>query len=633
MPRRKNTKRSPGLSKNVKIQLYSTRHTIWDSIEDELGLRLAIDTYLQDPRVAREAPEIAFDDQFHVTWEPGLSDGPTSARFAVVDYNNDADTLIPPAIWQEEDNAFVDTKGRKLDRKNAKNPQFHQVNLWAVAQRALDYFENSHGLGRTIRWGFEGNRLLLVPHAGYGQNAYYDRQSKSLQFYYFDSWQSNKRSRIFTCLSTDIINHEFGHAILDGIRPLLHESLLLETAAFHEFTGDLSAILLSLRNNGFRGYIASKTQGDLSKPSYLSNLAEQFGEAVTNKAYLRSGRNKRKMSSVAGSDSHHRISEVLTGTVFDIIVALSKQYQLRERKSDGKKHTAPAALGFMMRRVPMLFVQPLDLLPPMDVTFSDYAHAILRWDEIANPFDEHGYRQIVIDAFKKRGILSAKEAQKLSEHGARTDAPRWTVPPSIEEVAISKDSAYRFVDDNREELFIPANVDVVIHDVCIAKKMNNRGTRLPEQIIVQYVWRQDVRLTGPRFDNLDGRNAELICGGTLVFDRLGNLLSWFRKSGSDFVSRQPRAGAKRTREEATRAKTRVSRFLDTVASRLGSGKLHLSHAGEHGMIAARVAPFLMVDDGHTVKFALAPHFHLHHEDEEYGDGSDDMGGREWEISS
>ena len=68
-----------------------------------------------------------------------------------------------------------------------------------------------------IPWAFEGNRLIVVPHAGYGQNAYYDRQSKSLQFYYFDK----DGKTVYTCLSTDIVRHEFGHAVLDGVRPLL----------------------------------------------------------------------------------------------------------------------------------------------------------------------------------------------------------------------------------------------------------------------------------------------------------------------------------------------------------------------------------------------------------------------------
>ena len=135
------------------------------------------------------------------------------------------------------------------------------MNVWAIVQRALDFFESGFALGRRIPWGFEGNRLIVVPHAGPGENAYYDRHSKSLQFYYFDRGDE----RIYTCLSTDIINHEFGHALLDGIRPLYIEAVSPETAAFHEFIGDLTAILIALRNTRFRQQLIADTRGDLGR--------------------------------------------------------------------------------------------------------------------------------------------------------------------------------------------------------------------------------------------------------------------------------------------------------------------------------------------------------------------------------
>ncbi len=126
-------------------------------------------------------------------------------------------------------------------------PQFRQVSIWAILQNTLNHFEGGYGLGRPILWGFEGNRLIVVPQAGYGENAYYDRQSKSLQFYYFDDEDGG---RIYTCLSSDIVNHEFGHALLDGIRPYYLEAVSPQTAAFHEFLGDLTAILMAFRKTG-----------------------------------------------------------------------------------------------------------------------------------------------------------------------------------------------------------------------------------------------------------------------------------------------------------------------------------------------------------------------------------------------
>lgn len=67
---------------------------------------LPFTTYVQDPFVAREKPEFAFDEAF-VDWEPGLADGPTSARFAIVDYDTDKDVLTPPAEWDEAQQKFV----------------------------------------------------------------------------------------------------------------------------------------------------------------------------------------------------------------------------------------------------------------------------------------------------------------------------------------------------------------------------------------------------------------------------------------------------------------------------------------------------------------------------------------------
>ena len=211
------------------------------------------------------------------------------------DYDGHTETLAPPARWDPRRNAFFDPDGKPLDPSNTKAVQFRQVNAWAIVQRALEFFEDSNALGRPVPWAFEGNRLIVVPHAGPAQNAYYDRRSKSLQFYYFD----NGDDRVYTALSTDIVHHEFGHAVLDGIRPYYIESISPETAAFHEFTGDLTAILLALRNNAFRERLIAETKGDLAKESTVSKVAEEFGHFAKEKPYRRSARSPLRMKDVA----------------------------------------------------------------------------------------------------------------------------------------------------------------------------------------------------------------------------------------------------------------------------------------------------------------------------------------------
>ena len=239
---------------------------------------------------------------------------------------------------------------------------------------------------------------------GYGKNAFYGRKSKSLQFYYFD----RGGERIYTCLSADIINHEFGHAVLDGIRPLFFESSLVETGAFHEFVGDFSAILIILRNNHFRRRLAESTGGDLSAADHLANIAEQFGHAVDGNPYLRTAQNERKMSDVAGHRGPHLVSEALTSTMFAILMGLSN-LAVRKGKSAAK------ALWFAMSHMQRIAVQPLELLPPVDATFEDYARAVVRAERLANPLDPYGFRDVILEAFEAREILDAAAVKELRE--------------------------------------------------------------------------------------------------------------------------------------------------------------------------------------------------------------------------
>ena len=73
--------------------LYAARRFIGSSLERTLKIRIPFDVYFQDPLVAAENPKLAFDEDCFVPWEPGLGDGPTSARFAVVDYDGHTETL------------------------------------------------------------------------------------------------------------------------------------------------------------------------------------------------------------------------------------------------------------------------------------------------------------------------------------------------------------------------------------------------------------------------------------------------------------------------------------------------------------------------------------------------------------
>jgi hypothetical protein len=600
------------LNAGDRLELYAVRHALGTGLEAKLGLRIPIDIYFQDPLVAASNPDLAFDENCLISWEPGFGDGPTSARFAVVDYDGHTESLAPPARWDGTDNTFRDPDGAVLDRTKADTAQFHSVNVWAVVQRALDFYEGGFGLGRRIPWAFDGNRLIVVPHAGLGENAYYDRESHSLQFYYFD----RVGERIYTCLSTDITNHEFGHAVLDGIRPNYIESVHPETAAFHEFIGDLTAILISLRNTPFRHQLIAETNADLTKDSTLSRVAEQFGTHVQDKPYLRSARSQLKASQVANDQRPHYTSQVLTGAMFDLIIRLSQHY-MRTRK-----RSVAEAFWNTIQRMQSMAIQPLDLLPPVDVTFRDYAMAVLRTDEIASPVDPDGYRGMMLDAFIDREILAAEDRSEFSVPRHVFDRLDLDVFHDVNRIASSPMDAYRFLDDNRRKLFIPASADVTIADISTAQKLTRQARRLPRQILLQYVWREDVLLEGARFGEFGGASTTMLCGATLALDQNGEMLSWARKPGSQLTG----GGTAAAKEQAVGV-ARRSAFLDALARQIKAGRIGSAMGSEKGLLPKSVTPLTQrIVDG-TVRFELSPHLGVH------DDQDDAQGGRSWQISS
>ena len=604
------------LSPSERTALYGARRFIDSGLEETFRLRIPFDIYFQDPLVAAANPKLAFDENCPVPWEPGLADGPTSARFAVVDYDGHLETLTPPARWDPDASAFVDPQGTRLDRHNTGVPQFHQVNVWAIVQRALDFFESGFGLGRAISWGFEGSRLIVVPHAGPGENAYYDRESKSLQFYYFD----RGGERIYTCLSTDIVNHEFGHAILDGIRPHYIEAVMPETAAFHEFVGDLTAVLLIFRNNEFRRQLIAETGGDLTRDSTLSGIAEQFGEHAENKPYLRSALNKLTMKKVAGDQRPHYMSQVLTGAMFDILLRLLKHY------GEDRKRTVARTFADTVQRMQNMAIQPLDLLPPVDVTFADYALAVLRAEEIVNPTDPDDYRGMMLDVFIRRGILPASLRAELTTRRQLFDRLDLDVFHDIDDISTSRANAYRFLDDNRRRLFIPRNVDVVVSGLATAQKLTREARSQPRQVLLQYIWREDVVLEGPQFGRFEGVATSLLCGGTLVLYETGDVVAWARKPGSQPVDDTPRPSAKALAEQAAGAARRAA-FLEALARRIRTGRIGTAIGGERGLLAKSIPPLTARTVNGLVRFELSPHFGIHDDRDDIG------GGRTWQTSS
>jgi hypothetical protein len=382
--------------------------------------------------------------------------------------------------------------------------------------------------------------------------------------------------------------------------------------------GDLTAILIAFRNTPFRHQLVAATDGDLDSESALSSIAEEFGRYTKDLPYLRSARTDREYAAVVNDPRPHYMSEVLTGAMFDILRKLCRYYV------DVRGRTVAEAFWATIQRMQNMAIQPLDLLPPVDVTFKDYARAVLRAERIADPADLYGYQAMMLDVFAKRGILDEDDHKKLSEPDETFHRLGLDVFDDAATIASSRADAYRFLDDNRKSLFIPYGADVIVADLSIAQKFTQEARRQPRQILLQYIWREDVDLKGPQFGQYDGKTASLLCGGTLALSENGDVLAWERKPGT-----QPLLGnGQDDKDETALGEKRRERFLLDLARRIAQGRIsNPIGGGGVGLLEKSIAPLTSREIDGTVRFHLSPHIGIH------DDKDDEMGGRQWQISS
>ncbi len=484
-------------------------------------VEIRAEIYLQDPLVAQQRPALGLKE-IRLGEECEAADGPTSSRLVVVDYAVDQDKLFEPARLTKDRTHFIVRPGTF---------QFHQVNAWAVANETLRMYENPKCLGRRLPWGFDGYRLTILPHAGYWQNAFYDRQTGTLQFFYFEA----EGKTVYTCLAHDIVSHETGHAILDGIRPLYNEISSPDTAGFHEYIGDISAILTAFSHREIAAAVIGLSGGNLRKDTLVAALAEEFGAALYGDAqrqFLRNAINDLTMAKLQGNWEPHDYSQVLTGTMYEILIRMYDIQWDEEKKRarrQGHKPSPVKALIIAVKHFSRMALRALDYGPPADIQFREYGSTMLLADRLAYPIDKFEYRKMASEVFAERGIVSSPADLSL---GAMPDNMDFNLL-SAATLGESDVSAYSFLDANRSVLGIPGNQAIRITGYYTNAKTGDFDYRLPLERVVSYYWEEDVLMKGKEFGRFDGSTLPLFAGGTLVFDDRGNVLSWIRKDPTE----------------------------------------------------------------------------------------------------
>src|SRR5262245_7527408 len=222
-----------------------------------------------------------------------------------------------PAVSPNTCSAFIQTPGTDA---------FDAVHTFAVVRQTLTMYQRARAAGGTPaplpwEWNSPANSepLSVFPHGLPGtMNAFYSRSEKALRFGDFIPNGTPAPPRVFTCRSLDIVAHETGHAVLDGLKPgWLGFGNPPQTGGLHESFGDLTAIFLALSQMDQVEAVIAQTKANLHDKTFLADLAEQFGLALGRPNGLRNADNDLKLSQV-GTEVH-AISQVFTGAIYDIL--------------------------------------------------------------------------------------------------------------------------------------------------------------------------------------------------------------------------------------------------------------------------------------------------------------------------
>lgn len=491
--------------------------------------------HLKDPLVTKQGglPSAVV----YVDKDTAISAGPTSARFIVVDYDPTTEVLEAPAKYDREVVEFGRVERKELLDFSARpgTPQEAQINAWVTAIDTLDLFQQPLALGRDIPWAFEGSRLRILPHALPEANAFYSRQTRGLHFGYFTG---KDRNLVKTALSHDVVAHETAHAVLDGLRPFYLEAHEPDTAAFHEYVGDLAAMLSLFREREALASMAVAKSQARTFRDVIGALAPEVGKGLYGEAdryFLRSAANRLTYRDVRGEPECHRRSQVLSGFALD---ALSEIYALRRKAHRGRRFTGRdgvVALFSTARAAVRMLLRPLDMLPPGSLRFDEYAAIVLRLDAAAYPRDDMGFRVAVVRAMKRRGIHPTpaevasweRESSKPPRDGVRGKLVnnRDLIERDFAMIRSSRVGAYRFLNANRDVLGIPRDVDFRVIGMGTNQREGDHGVRLAPETVIQYVWDVHVPLdAAARRRGLDA--VVLHPGGALVIDEGVNVRFW-----------------------------------------------------------------------------------------------------------
>jgi hypothetical protein len=488
---------------------------------------------IQDPLTSRYKG-MDPTEEFFVDREEFFLDGPITKRVAVLNLDPNTGVLRPGVPFEPPSGGRVLGRYRLQNERDIYAQDFKQVSVFGTILRTMYLYEEADTLGRPLTWAFGAPQLLVVPEAGKWANAFYERESHSLQFYYFPVNEYSSEM-IYTSLSRDIVAHETGHAILDGIAPDLYHAITPQSLGLHEAIADITALLMAFSSHNLCETVLRQTGGSISNSTAFSAIAEEFGRALSGEGhgsfYLRSLLNNKTLDpndasrdaqgkpNLVARNEPHTLSEILTGALYAVMVKLHEMLKTQEATNLNKSpyEVAGRALAIGAARFRRIALRALDYLPPGEITFADYARALIAADQASHPesskerewlSEEFVRRHIVTDTSELQTNLATPEVAQLNDALTSLD---------LRTLAESDWAAYEFANRNRTALGIPPAIPFAVRPRLDVTKMYYRlgGKAKTRECIFRVSWnRQEDNPLGKPFPG----KRQITFGATLAID-------------------------------------------------------------------------------------------------------------------
>ncbi len=479
-------------------------------------MKARVPVLIKDPSVSNWKG-VPLAELFTVEDEDFFLDGPVTRRVAVIDFDPASGRIFPGAKFVPPDKPEGAGHYDVPCAGDLGNPAFVQAAVFGGVRKTIAMFEEPDTLGRKVAWGFRGSQLLVVPRAGDWANAFYERDSHSLQFFFFTPPHGG--GIVYSCHSQDIIAHETAHAVIDGVVPDIYDAASPQTLAIHEAVADIATVLMAFRSRKLAARVLEQTGGSIRHSNAFTGVAAQFAAGLgRSHEVLRELNNQRSLKDRnLDRTEPHALSEVLSGALYGVMlgiyeevrtrpeeevaregkVAVREEYEQWKRSEDPSAErmragagngeiAAGRALFIAGERFKRTVLRGLDYLPPGELSFADFGRAVFASDEASHPESDRQRRRLA-EEFVRRGIVASKrqiDVETNYEHEALRGA-------NFEELCRSDWAAYRFADKWRGLLGIPPRIPFEVRPrLDVTKTYYHRGARGEElrELIFKVAW-------------------------------------------------------------------------------------------------------------------------------------------------